>query len=155
MLRVFTAVILICLSGTLLAGCGGGPKDQGTVTKGDSIQPPAKAQLPETLSKLPQYTVAEVLDGLVSEGTRITVTGRYLGYGAQQAFGPQPLTRSDWQLADGPDAIWVTGQMPKGTAPLEAGHAPITIAARVDMDQVSSLSDSGQKDRWFLVLIDP
>ncbi len=59
-------------------------------------------------------TVHELLASNALVGRMVEVTGRCLGYSSPTvAQGSPPVTRSDWQLEDGGEAIWVTGPMPE------------------------------------------
>ena len=90
-------------------------------------------------------------DSLVGEWVR--VSGRCLGYAAQVAVGPPPLTRSDWQLEDGETAIYVSGSLPNGCSATGGSSNRITIRAMVAQDTLPALGDRPTMPRRYLVRV--
>lgn len=146
---VLLLLVLALVIPFLVAGNGCSAKKQEVEVGGD---PPSSSEggSGELGSTIPEVSIEDVLAGKAATGTMVTVTGIYLGYGRQQAFGPQPLTRSDWQLASGEVAVWVSGEFPDGTDALTPGDEPITITATVAEDVVEGPGDRNQQ-RYYLV----
>lgn len=96
-------------------------------------------------------TVRDVLARPELVGRTVTVTGRCLGYGTIRASGPPPRTRSDWQLAEGAAAVWVTGARPTDCSATEGSTHDDTITARVAQDTVRVVAtDPGQVRRYLV-----
>lgn len=97
-------------------------------------------------------TVHELLASNALVGRMVEVTGRCLGYSSPTvAQGSPPVTRSDWQLEDGGEAIWVTGPMPDGCTATEPATEPSTIQATVAQDELPDLGGYGKTMRRYLV----
>ncbi|MEO8636821.1 MAG: hypothetical protein ABI587_16215 [Gemmatimonadales bacterium] len=97
-------------------------------------------------------TVHEVLTKPALVGRILNVTGRCLGYSAPfLAKGPSPLTRSDWQLEDQGEAVWVSGAMPTGCSATQPAVSPSTISALVAQDTLPILGGNGPSPRQYLV----
>jgi hypothetical protein len=100
-------------------------------------------------------TPATVHDRLASDalvGRVVEVTGRCLGYSSPTvAKGSPPVTRSDWQLEDGGEAIWVSGPLPEGCTATEPAANPGTIQATVAQDELPDLGGYGKTTRRYLV----
>ncbi len=96
-------------------------------------------------------TVGEVLaapDSII--GKTVSVRGLCTGWRGD-AVGPSPLTRSDWQLRGDEAAIWVSGPLPRGCAPVDPPpDATFEIVATVAIDTVSVLGQSAPVVRRFL-----
>jgi hypothetical protein len=85
-------------------------------------------------------------------GRMVEVTGRCLGYSSPTvAQGSPPVTKSDWQLEDGGEAIWVTGAMPDGCTATEPAAEASTIQATVAQDELPDLGGYGKTMRRYLV----
>lgn len=97
-------------------------------------------------------TVHEVLSQPGLTGRTVQVTGRCLGYSIPTiAKGSPPRTRSDWQLEDGGEAVWVSGALPEGcTATTPAGGAT-TIRGMVAQDTLPALGGGSPQPRQYLV----
>ncbi|HEU4628650.1 MAG TPA: hypothetical protein VFS08_02865 [Gemmatimonadaceae bacterium] len=98
-------------------------------------------------------SVRELLDSSALVGRVVRVTGLCLGYGRPTAAGPQPRTRSDWQLQADGATIWVTGRRPPDCSATEGATAETTIEARVAEDTLPSLGGSGGRTRRYLVRV--
>jgi hypothetical protein len=99
-----------------------------------------------------KVTVRDVLTDGSLTGLRVEVTGTCLGYSTPTiAKGPPPLTRSDWQLEDQGEAVWVSGPMTPGCSATEPATTPSTITATVAQDTVPSLSGRDGTVRRYLV----
>jgi hypothetical protein len=97
-------------------------------------------------------TVHELLASNALVGRMVEVTGRCLGYSSPTvAQGSPPVTRSDWQLEDGGEAIWVTGPMPDGCTATEPATEPSSIQATVAQDELPDLGGYGKTQRRYLV----
>jgi hypothetical protein len=71
-------------------------------------------------------TVRQALDSAGLVGKSVRVEGRCLRLGAAVAFGPPPVTRSDWELGGDGRAIYVVGPRPPG-CPTDADAQSTTI----------------------------
>lgn len=100
-----------------------------------------------------KITIQQLLnsDSLIGEWVR--VSGRCLGYTAQVAVGPPPLTRSDWQLEDGEMAIYVSGSLPNGCSATEGSSDRITVTAMVAQDTLPALGNRPAMPRRYLVRV--
>ena len=97
-------------------------------------------------------TVHALLASNALVGKMVEVTGRCLGYSSPTvAQGSPPVTKSDWQLEDGGEAIWVTGPMPEGCTATEPAADPSTIQATVAQDELPGLGGYGKTERRYLV----
>ncbi len=106
---------------------------------------------PNGSSPLPA-TVHEVLTRASLTGTRVQVRGTCLGYSTPTvAAGAPPLTRSDWQLEEQGEAVWVTGPMPAGCSATQPAAAPSTISALVAQDTLPGLGGKPGVVRRYLV----
>jgi hypothetical protein len=118
-----------------LAGCQ--PKNQSTPAP---VGQPVKA------------TVHEVLSGGNLRGQMVEVTGTCLGYSAPTiARGSPPLTRSDWQLEDQGEAVWVSGPLPEGCTATTPATGPGSITALVAEDTLPGLGGGAPSPRRYLV----
>lgn len=99
----------------------------------------------------PMVPLAAVVAGDVEVGGSVRVEGVCIGYSRVQAVGPQPRTRSDWQLVADSIAVWVVGSYPagcSGTVPSQsAGIYTMTVA----MDTLPSLGDAPARPRVYLI----
>ena len=149
-------------------GCGGpsaGGTDQPTGARRDSMAVPTADSLlpaspsgsasadtaPETGAATPLVPLAAIVAGDVPVGRSVRVEGVCIGYSRVQAMGPQPRTRSDWQLVDDSVTVWVVGSYPpgcSGTVPsLSAGTFTMTVA----MDTLPALGDAPPRPRVYLI----
>ena len=65
-------------------------------------------------------SIVQVLAGAEEySGRRVEITATFNGWSG--ASGPPPVTRSDWVIVDGKDAIYVTGTLPEGARPPKSG----------------------------------
>ena len=97
-------------------------------------------------------TVHELLASDALVGRVVEVTGRCLGYSSPTvAKGSPPVTRSDWQLEDGGEAIWVSGPLPEGCTATEPAANPSMIQAKVAQDELPDLGGYGKTRRRYLV----
>ena len=100
-------------------------------------------------------TVAELLTNSLPAGERVAVRGTCIGYSRVVAMGPQPRTRSDWQLLDGSDAIWVVGPYPTGCSGTVPSEVPDTFAMTVAVDTLPALGTRAQRARTYLLYSTP
>lgn len=97
-------------------------------------------------------TVHAVLTTPALVGRTVNITGRCLGYSAPTiAKGSSPLTRSDWQLEDQGEAVWVSGALPTGCTATQPAAAPSTITAVVAQDTLPGLGGGAGSPRQYLV----
>ena len=97
-------------------------------------------------------TVHQVLTTPSLAGKSVRITGTCLGYSVPTvAKGPPPVTRSDWQLEDQGEAVWVTGQLPSGCQSTTPSAGPVTITAEVAQDTVPTLGGQGGGVRRYLI----
>lgn len=69
-------------------------------------------------------------------GRLVSVSGRCLGW-TGPALGSPPLTRSDWQLEDRGEAVWVSARLPQDCAGPGGGLRPVVrFTGRVLLDTV-------------------
>ncbi|MFP4662589.1 MAG: hypothetical protein ACLFPF_10375 [Halanaerobiales bacterium] len=61
-------------------------------------------------------------------GEEMVVKGSFMGW--EGAPGPPPLTRSDWVISNGDDAIYVTGRFPMGLNPIEKEDIGVEISIK-------------------------
>ena len=112
--------ILVAL---VVAGAACGPAANGT--------PPAGGARPKNV------TVHDVLTRPELAGTLVAVNGRCLGYSAPTvAMGAPPVTRSDWQLEEAGEAVWVTGPLVAGCSSTVPAERASVIVAEVAQDTV-------------------
>ena len=90
---------------------------------------PIKARRADTnASEL--LTVASFLDRTLAAGQHVQVTGTCLDqFHANPSAGAPPVGRSDWQLTNGTQVVYVAGRMPSSCIP-----GPATISATVAID---------------------
>jgi hypothetical protein len=91
-------------------------------------------------------TVAAFLDRSMTAGHRVQISGTCLDqFHTRGSAGPPPVSRSDWQLANGTQVVYVVGRMPSGCS---AGS--LTLTGTVGMD--STLVGGRRVPRRFLVI---
>lgn len=104
------------------------------------------APVPEKVS------VHDVLTRPALTGKAVEVTGRCLGYSVPTlAKGSPPVTRSDWQLEDQGEAVWVNGPLPDGCTATTPAESASTIAAMVAQDTMVALGGQERALRQYLV----
>jgi hypothetical protein len=97
-------------------------------------------------------TVHALLTSAALVGRTVEVTGRCLGYSSPTiAKGTPPVTRSDWQLEDQGEAIWVTGPLPEGCSSTTPAAAPAPVVALVAQDTLPGLGGQAATPRRYLV----
>lgn len=107
--------------------------------------------MPDGGSPVPA-TVHEVLTRPSLTGRLVQVRGTCLGYSTPTvAAGAPPATRSDWQLEDQGEAVWVTGALPTGCSATQPAAAPSTITALVAQDTLPGLGGRPGVARRFLI----
>ncbi len=85
-------------------------------------------------------------------GRTVEVNGRCLGYSSPTiAKGAPPLTRSDWQLEDQGEAIWVSGPLPAGCTSTIPATAPGLVTATVAQDTLPGLGGQAALARQYLI----
>lgn len=113
---------------------------------------PANGGPPAPVGGSTRATVHQVLTDSGLTGRVVNVTGRCLGYTVPTiAKGPPPLTRSDWQLEDQGEAVWVTGSLPDGCTSTTPADEPTAIIATVRQDTLPALGGQGGQARRYLV----
>ena len=97
-------------------------------------------------------TVHEVLTTPALVGRLVRVTGRCLGYAEPLlAKGSPPRTRSDWQLEDGGEALWVTGPFPEGCTATTPANGTSQVRGVVAHDTLLALGGGAPVARQYLV----
>ncbi|MBK8003941.1 MAG: hypothetical protein IPK12_08335 [Gemmatimonadetes bacterium] len=97
-------------------------------------------------------TVHQVLTTPSLAGQSVSITGTCLGYAVPTvAKGPPPVTRSDWQLEEQGEAVWVTGPLPSGCGVTTGSTSAATITAEVGQDTLPALGGQGGGVRQYLV----
>jgi hypothetical protein len=117
-----------------------------TPAQGSAAQP--GKSIPEGLAPVPLRDVAA---GAVEAGRSIRVRGTCIGYARVVAAGPQPRTRSDWQLVDDDVALWVVGPYPDGCSGTIPSDAPGTYTMVVAADTLPALGGGPPRPRLYLV----
>ncbi len=149
-------------------GCGG-PSTEGTqpptgapadslplVTSKDSLPtpPPSSAAsdtVPRTGDAPPLVPLAVIVAGDVEVGGSVRVEGVCIGYSRVQAVGPQPRTRSDWQLVDDSVAVWVVGSYPQGCSGTVPSRSAGIYTMTVAMDTLPALGGAPARPRVYLI----
>jgi hypothetical protein len=114
---------------------------------------PAKQDTPTPRGGDPgKATVHQVLTDATLVGLRVEVVGTCLGYSSPTiAKGSPPLTRSDWQLEDQGEAVWVSGPMPEGCTATEPAQSASAITAYVAQDTLEAFGGAPAEPRRYLV----
>ena len=114
---------------------------------------PAKQSAPAPTGSDPRTaTVHQVLTDATLVGLRVEVMGKCLGYSSPTiAKGSPPLTRSDWQLEDRGEAVWVSGAMPEGCSATEPAQSASAITAYVAQDTLRAFGGAPAEPRRYLV----
>jgi hypothetical protein len=106
---------------------------------------PVKARRDDTLAS-ESLTVASFLSRALSAGQRVQITGTCLDqFHASPSAGPPPISRSDWQLTNGTQIVYVVGRMPASCVP-----GPAAISAIVTID--TTLIGGQRRPRRFLTI---
>jgi hypothetical protein len=106
---------------------------------------PVKARRGDTLAS-ESLTVASFLSRALSAGQRVQITGTCLDqFHANPSAGPPPVSRSDWQLTNGGQIVYVVGRMPVSCVP-----GPAAISAIVTID--TTLIGGQRRPRRFLTI---
>lgn len=100
---------------------------------------------------LPLVTVGDLLGGDQWVGERVRVRGTCIGYSRALAGGPQPQTRSDWQLLSDGSAIWVVGPYPQGCSGTTPADAPANFVFEVAQDTLRPLGPGSARARRYLL----
>lgn len=135
--------ILMASAVVLLSGCASSARPEGGAL-------PDAGGLPDTPSGI---TVRELLARRDLVGREIDVTGRCLRIDSKAAFGPPPVTRSDWQLADAGDstvAVWVSGARPADCDYAGSSASVLTVRATVAADSVRQLEGVAVARRYLV-----
>lgn len=99
-----------------------------------------------------KVSVHDVLTTPTLTGKAVEVTGRCLGYSVPTvAKGSPPVTRSDWQLEDQGEAVWVNGPLPDGCTATTPAESASTISAVVAQDTLPGLGGQQPMVRQYLV----
>jgi hypothetical protein len=99
-----------------------------------------------------KVSVHDVLTTPSLTGKAVEVTGRCLGYSVPTvARGSPPVTRSDWQLEDQGEAVWVNGPMPSGCTATTPAESASSISALVVQDTLPGLGGQKPALRQYLV----
>ena len=121
-----------------------------------TVEPPAAAApTGKTIehTAIPSASVRELLADSALVGLTVRVAGTCLGYGALEAEGTPPLTRSDWQLEDEGFAIWVSGPLPAGCSPTAGATTRTLLVARVAQDSLRVFGSKTAKLRRYLLVV--
>ena len=111
----------------------------------DNMSIPLKARRDDESANKP-LSVESFVGRSMNAGERVQVTGTCLDqFHARGSAGPPPVSRSDWQLANGTEVVYVTGRMPASCA-----SGTVTISATVGID--TAVVDGQQHARRFLVI---
>lgn len=98
-----------------------------------------------------KVSVHDVLTTPSLVGKAVEVNGRCLGYSVPTvAKGAPPATRSDWQLEDQGEAVWVNGPMPQGCTATTPAESASTVSAVVAQDTLPSLGTQKGQARQYL-----
>lgn len=99
-----------------------------------------------------KVSVHDVLTTPALVGKSVEVTGKCLGYTVPTiAKGSPPVSRSDWQLENGGEAVWVNGPLPAGCTATTPAESASTIAAVVAQDTMPGLGGKAGATRQYLV----
>ena len=122
---------------------------------GDSV--PGAGSVPQvpTGEKPRLVPLQELLAGGAQPGERVRVEGLCIGYARVVAAGPQPRTRSDWQLVQDDAAVWVAGPYPAGCSGTEPAQAPGTYTVVVAVDTLAALGGAPPRPRVYLIHAPP
>ncbi len=97
-------------------------------------------------------TVHAILTTPALVGRVVEVSGRCLGYSTPTvAKGSPPLTRSDWQLEDQGEAVWVSGPLPSGCTSTTPATSPGLITGTVAQDTLPGLGGQAPTPRQYLL----
>lgn len=100
---------------------------------------------------LPLVSIPDLIASNAWVGERVRVRGTCIGYSRVLAAGPQPQTRSDWQLVTDSTAIWVVGPYPPGCAGTTPADAPATFVVEVAEDTPPALGARPVRPRRYLL----
>ncbi len=132
-----------------------------TVSPGDVLIPGDSALGVGSVPQVPTgekprlVPLQEILAGAAQPGERVRVEGLCIGYSRVVAVGPQPRTRSDWQLVQGDAAVWVAGPYPAGCSGTEPAQAPGTYPVVVAVDTLAALGGAPPRPRYYLIHAPP
>ncbi|HXI19777.1 MAG TPA: hypothetical protein VNH46_01750 [Gemmatimonadales bacterium] len=99
-----------------------------------------------------RVTVADIITRADLAGKAVEVRGMCLGYSVPTvAQGSPPVTRSDWQLEDRGQAVWVSGALPPGCTSTQPADGPSTITALVAQDTLPGLGGQAAIPRRYLI----
>ncbi len=113
---------------------------------------PASGGTPAPAGGPLRTTVHAVLTTPSLVGRLVEVNGRCLGYATPTlAKGAPPVTRSDWQLEDKGEAIWVSGPLPAGCTSTTPAAAPGLVTATVAQDTLPGLGGQPAAPRQYLI----
>ncbi len=127
----------------------------GIVTPGDPVQGAGSVPQAPAGEKPRLVPLQEILAGGAQPGERVRVEGLCIGYARVRAAGPQPRTRSDWQLVQGDAAVWVGGPSRAGCSGTEPAPASDTYPVVVAVDTVASVGGAPPRPRVYLVHTPP
>ena len=113
-------------------------------------EPPADAT---PWNVMPSRGDTVTVQALVAEparhaGRTVSVRGRCLGWNGP-APGTGPVTRSDWQLGEAGQAVWVSAPFPAGCT--GQGGGDVTLRAQVVMDTITVRGTGARRPRAYLV----
>jgi hypothetical protein len=131
------------------------PATPATPVPSDTVPRPGAASPTAAAGAPPLIPLQAILAGGAEPGRRVRVEGVCIGYSRVLALGPQPRTRSDWQLVDDSVAVWVVGPYPpgcSGTVPAEqAGTFTVVVAS----DTLPALGTAPPRPRLYLIHTPP
>jgi len=81
----------------------------------------------------------------------VRVEGTCIGYSRVLAAGPQPRTRSDWQLVADSVSAWVVGPYPPGCSGAVGAPEAEVYAVTVALDTLPALGATPPRPRYYLI----
>lgn len=128
------------------------PASAETRGSGPDSAPAERVAVPtQEADSLPLVSIEDVVAGNVRVGARVRVRGTCIGYSRVLAAGPQPQTRSDWQVVSDSTAIWVVGSYPPGCEATTPATGPTIFVVEVAEDTLPALGTRPARSRWYLV----
>jgi hypothetical protein len=128
--------LLIASVLALLLGCNGRRENAlpAPAAPGSDMPAPPATEFPSP-KKEDVLAVQDVLEDPIAYSERmVRVRGRCLGWNGPAA-GPGPWTRSDWQLGNTEQALWIVGPLPPGCTGPEGG-GDVVVDGRVHVDSL-------------------
>lgn len=128
------------------------PPSAETRGSGADSAPAERMAVPtQEADSLPLVSIQDVVAGNVKVGSRVRVRGTCIGYSRVLAAGPQPQTRSDWQVVSDSTAIWVVGSYPPGCEATTPAAGSTIFVVEVAEDTLPALGTRPARSRRYLV----